>query len=371
MAVTSYGVNDSLTVKLWAKKLFVDALNATEIAPLIGEGSDSIVQKMTDMEKSAGDRVRVGLRMQLEGAGVSEAEALEGNEESLSTYHDDVVINELHHAVRVRNKGRSIDAQRVPFNLRDEARMGLKDWLAKRWSRTFFNVVCGNTATSGLTGSYGTAFHAAPLKFTGFNAATAPSAGRILRPNGQTTDQGVNGDSTAVMTLGQIDRAVEVARTAAPLIRPISVGGEDKYVMYLDESQVTQLRTNTSTGQWLDIQKAAMAGMQSSRSPIFSGALGEYNGVVLRRSVDIPNGVHSTSGAAQTNTRRAVLLGAQAAVIAFAQGHGETGKWTEELFDYERELGIGYSTIFGMKKTVFNSVDFGAIVITTYAVRAA
>lgn len=39
----------------------------------------------------------------------------------------------------------------------------------------------------------------------------------------------------------------------------------------------------------------------------------------------------------------------------------------EELFDYERELGVSAQTVWGLKKTVFNGIDFGAIVATTYA----
>jgi hypothetical protein len=42
--------------------------------------------------------------------------------------------------------------------------------------------------------------------------------------------------------------------------------------MFLHPYQVTDLRSNVSTGQWLDIQKAAMAGADSTKSPIYTGA---------------------------------------------------------------------------------------------------
>jgi hypothetical protein len=41
--------------------------------------------------------------------------------------------------------------------------------------------------------------------------------------------------------------------------------------------------------------------------------------------------------------------------------------WVEELFDYENQLGVSAGLIFGMKKTQFNSEDFGTIVVPTYA----
>ncbi len=102
-----------------------------------------------------------------------------------------------------------------------------------------------------------------------------------------------------------------------------------------------------------------------------SGALGMYNGVILRESEHVMPGVHSTTGAAVANTRRAVLLGAQGAVIGFGQDRSATNyKLVEELFDYQRELGVAAKTIFGIKKTVFNSKDHGCIVLASYAAAA-
>src|ERR1700676_2513989 len=129
MSVTTYGVNNSLSNKLWAKKLNVEALKETYFGKFMGEESDNMIQVKTEFERSAGDKVTIGLRVQLSGDGVTEGQTLQGNEENLTTYNDSIVINELAHAVRVKNKG-TIDAQRVPFNLRNEGKLGLKDWFA-------------------------------------------------------------------------------------------------------------------------------------------------------------------------------------------------------------------------------------------------
>lgn len=40
------------------------------------------------------------------------------------------------------------------------------------------------------------------------------------------------------------------------------------------------------------------------------------------------------------------------------------------MFDYDRELGVRSTFIAGMKKTVYNSVDYGTIVLASYAVPA-
>jgi N4-gp56 family major capsid protein len=264
-----------------------------------------------------------------------------------------VIINELAHAVRVKNKN-SIDAQRVPFNLRDEAKMGLKDWFANRFDTCMFNHLGGNTLVT-------------DMRYAGNNAIVAPT--RIYRGGGAGDDATINADNTKTMNLGIIDALVERAKTATPLIRPIRVGGEDKYLMFLHDYQVTDLRTNTSSGQWLDIQKAALAGGVGTKSPIYTGALGEYNRVILHESFRVPMGI-SNAGTQQTSTRRAVFCGAQAGAIAWGKefSEGNHYKWIEELFDYERELGVSTQTIWGLKKTIFNGLDFGAQVATTYAV---
>jgi N4-gp56 family major capsid protein len=352
MASTTYGVNDSLSNKLWAKKLAAEALKETYFGRFMGTGSDNMIHLKSETSTNAGDTVTFGLRMQLQGDGVTESQTLMGNEESLTTYSDKVIINELAHAVRVRNKN-TIDAQRVPFNLRDEAKLGLKDWFSNRFDTAMFNHLAGNTLVT-------------DMRYAGNNTVAPPT--RIVRGGGATDDATINSDNTKTFNLALIDTCVERAYTATPLIRPIKVQGENKFLMFLHDYQITDLRTSTSSGQWLDIQKAALAGGAGSKSPIYTGALGEYNGVILHRSNRIPMGI-SNAGAQQTSTRRAVFCGAQAGALAFGKefSEGVNYKWVEELFDYERELGVSSQTIWGVKKTVFNGLDFGTIVATTFA----
>lgn len=365
MGSTDFGVNDSLAVKLWSRTLSLQSIDATDIKPLIGNDENSIIQHKTELGKGPGDKVSYGLQIQLQGAGFTENELAEGNGESLAIYSDSIVINELGHVVGVKSEN-TIDAQRVPFNLRSQARMGLRDWWAKRWSVSFFNQVCGNTVQSNT-------------KFTGLQATVSPTStgNRILRQNSYTDDASLTSNDT--FTLDLVDKAKEQAisppldgnsNPTIPRIRPIMVGGEEVYVMYLHDYQVTSLRTNTGSGQWLDISKAAYMG-EREKSPIYSGSLGKYNGVVLRRAIDIPAAV-ANAGTAVTSTRRAVLLGAQAAVIGFGTKNSP-GKlrWNEELFDHKRRLEVSAWSIWGLKKTQFGTpagtTDFATVVVSTYA----
>lgn len=353
MATTSHGVNDALAVKTWAKMLAVAERDSLEIAPLMGEDENSIIHVKRETSKGQGDQVTFGLRTRLTGDGKTENETAEGQGEALSIYSDSVVINELGHVVGVKSEN-TIDAQRVPFDLRQQAKDGLSDWWTDRLSVSFFNQVCGYTPQTNT-------------KYTGLNAVRAHTSGRRIFAGSATGDEGLS--SADPFTLDLIDQAVEMATVGSNKIRPINIGGQKKYVAYLHPYQVTALRTNSSSGQWLDIQKAALAGGAATKSPIYTGALGEYNNVVLRQSQDVTQGVNSSSGVAVTTVRRAVLLGAQAAAVAYGQKQSGPNKyrWNEELFDHKRRLEVSAWAIYGMRKCQFNSADFGTVTISTYA----
>ena len=146
-----------------------------------------------------------------------------------------------------------------------------------------------------------------------------------------------------------------------PLIRPLKVGGKEYYVAFIHPFQTYSLRTSTGANDWPVIQRAAMQGGEVANNPIFTGAVGVYNNVILVETVRIPS--------ITANTRRAVLCGAQAAVMAVGQDNQpEKMSWVEELFDYENQLGVSAGMIFGTKKTIFNSRDFGTIAMASYAV---
>jgi N4-gp56 family major capsid protein len=350
MAQTSYGVNAAEAVKLWRKKLAREALKATWIGKFIGESDDSAIQIFDETGKSPGDRVTVILRMQLTGDGVLGDGTLEGNEESLATYTDNLLVNQLRHAVRSAGK---MSEQRIPFKHRDEAMMGLKDWWAGRLDVTFFNHVCGN-------------LNQTDTRYTGGNVTLGQTSGFGIWAGGGTNDEGLSSANT--FTIDLLDSAVAIAKTSTPVLRPIMVDGNAMYLAFLHPWQVKSMRTSTTTGQWLDIQKAATQGDGSKNNPIFTGALGVYNNVILHEAVRCTHGYNHTSLAAITTTRRAVLLGAQACAIGFGQDYSfDKFDWNEELFDYGNQLGVEAGAIFGLKKLQFNSADFSSIIISTYS----
>lgn len=352
MATTAYPLNHPLAVKTWSKRVFVEALKETYINRFIGTGTGSLIVRHNDVQKGPGDRIRVPLRMQLTGAGTADDDTLEGLEESLTTYSDDVFINQLRHAVR--SDGR-MSEQRIPFEIREHAKDGLRDWLSDRMDTAFFNAIAGNTTQT-------------DTKYTGSNATTAPSTtsgnSRIIYGPVSTTENSLSAESASSnFQLTLIDKAIATAKTASPFIRPLRVNGEDKYVCFLHPYQVYSLRTDATAGRvtWYDANKSRISGGEMSNG-IFTGALGEYNGVILHESTRIPLAPSTTT------VRRAVFCGAQAASLAFGQASSSgEASWREELFDYGNQLGVGCGIIWGLKKAVFNGIDFSTIVIATHA----
>ena len=359
MATTDFPLNSPLAVKLWSRKLFREALKETWFGKFMGEGSDNLVQVLTDTSKGAGDKVTFGLRTQLSGDGIQGDNTLEGFEEALNFYSDSLVVNQLRHAVVSAGK---MSEQRVPYSMREEARLALTDWLADRLDTSLMNQLAGVVDQT-------------DTRYTGNNATSAPtvvtgSRRLIVAGNATgaiTTEGSLSATTTHAVKLGDLDRAVATAKTAGVPIRPIKAGGESYYVCFLHPYQVYQLRADTNTGQWADIQKAAMMGGKIKDNPIFTGALGIYNNVVLHESTRCPY-IDDAIGATYTSYRRGVFCGAQAAAVAFGQGHSQNSMgWDEEMFDYGNKLGVSAGLIFGVKKTVFNSTDFGTIVLSGYA----
>lgn len=414
----TYGVNDALAVKIWAKKLFVEALKQTLLDKFIGTGNDAAIQVKDDLSKSSGDKLTYGLRMQLGGDGVIGDSTLEGNEEALTTYTDSIYIDQLRHAVKVVG---NMSQQRVNFDIRAEAQSGLVDWWADRLDTNYINQLAGNAyagsrndlsvsnfAITGMnsisapytaeSGNIGADQKVPGVETRGILATAVGTAGgkNITAGNDWSkweaalVAENANTDAAAnegYFRLSMLDAAVVKARTMETAIRPIKINGMEVYVAILHPYQVLDLRRNTNNGQWMDIQKSAMMGGQITNNPIFTGAVGMYNGVIIHEDARIPragSGSKTSLGAEApaTNTNgtivagenkdicRGIFLGAQAGCVAFGRSYGLTGsnvkyKWTEVLNDYENQLGVSAALVYGCKKTVFNSKDFGTLALSS------
>ena len=364
MASFQFNTGDALANKQWSKVLLEEALKDTTVFRFIG-GSDAIVQQFDELEKSPGDLIHVGLRMQIVADPKVGDATLRGYEAPLTFYEDNFAINLIRQAVSLTNKDMS--QQRVPYELKKEAQKALSDYFRGLFDQTFFNHICGYTPQT-------------LLGWTGNNATVGPDASHHIwqNPGTNAADETITtagASNVNLMNLTLIDTAVLNAKTATPMIRPVRVGGKDMYVVFVHPQQASDIRTNTNTGQWLDIQKAAMQGGDVTNNPIWTNALGVYHNCIIVEDVRVTNGVNSgTATTAITTVRRAVLCGAQAVALGWGRKKGSRGDkssvplyWVEQLDDYENVYGVAANLIYGMSKLVFNSADFADIVMSTYS----
>lgn len=364
MANTNFPLNHPLANKLWSRKLFYEALKQTYAYKFMGTSDNSLCQILEDTQKGPGDKITWGLRLQMQGRGQTGDNGLEGNEEALRFYNDAVLIDQQRHATRSSGK---MSEQRVPYETREEARTALQDWWADRIDTAFFHQLTGNLAQTDTA-------------YTGNNLTLAADGSHFIVAGGpgSTSENSLSGGAaslTQCFRLRDIDRCVNLARTGAIPIRPIIVDGAERYVVFIHENSLYQLRndaTNNFGPGWEQIQIAALQGGQVSNNPLFTGAAGMYNNTVIHVSARIPTLI-SASAIAATDGRRNVFCGAQSLAMAFGQGYGPSKmSWVEKRFDYDNQLGVAAGMIWGMKKAQFTldtgtATDFGTIVVPSYA----
>lgn len=367
MAKTIVGLNDAKAVKKFSAFLAVDTARKSYWSKkFMGEGveSEMPVQILRQLENDAGEQITYDLVMQLKMQPVEGDETLEGKEEDLKFYTDSLYIDQLRGGV---NTGGAMTRKRTLINLRNVARQRQSDWWARVFDELLFMYGSG---ARGVNSEF-----IFPTSYTGFanNSFVAPDSAHIIYGDGTSK---ATLTASGKLTLAVIDKTVTKATmlgggsAGIPAIEPIMVDGEQHYVLLMNPFQEYDLRTNTSTGQWLDVQKAA-AGAEGNKSIIFKGGIGMYNKVVLHTHKAVIR--YSDYGAgSNVAAARALFLGRQAMVMAFGNsGNGLRFDWHEESRDNGNQAVITTSTICGVKKTAFTidgtSRDFGVISVDTAA----
>jgi N4-gp56 family major capsid protein len=366
MAQTIVGVNDAKAVRKFGGFLAVDVGRASYFNKKfmgVGIEAQTPIQTLLNLENDAGDTITYDLVMQLKMQPVEGDAILRGKEEDLKFYTDSVSIDQARGGV---NTGGKMSRKRTLHDLRKIARARQTDWWARVFDELFFMYLSGRRGNN-ADFIYGT-------DYTGMagNAFVAPDSLHLMYGGAATSKASlVAGD---VMSLAAIDREVARASTmgggssGVPAIEPCKIDGEEHYVQVLHPWQEYSLRTTTSAGSWVDIQKAAAAA-EGRSNPMFKGGLGMYNNVILHKhkAVITANDYGAGSNVASA---RSLFLGRQAAVVAFGSaGTGLRFDWHEEQEDRGNQVVITTGSIFGIKKTAFTidgtSRDFGVIALDT------
>jgi N4-gp56 family major capsid protein len=363
MADTAIRSDNALTVQKWSAALFKEAMKNVFFGRFVGKSEDSIIQTKTDLTKEEGDKITFGLRMMLDGQGRSDDQDLEGYEEALTFHNFSATVHLRANAVKAKGK---MSLRRTRFEIMEEARSALSEWLT--------NTIDNDTvlALSGMANP------AVKDDDDGVVAAMAPVAARrwvggqttagVLSAN-LATDASLSTAANYLFGTCVISTIKRKAQLVRPKIRPVRVDGKDMYVMLIHPYQAKALKNEAA---WLSAQRDA--NLRGADNPIFSGALGVWDGVVVHEYDRILTRLGDGVGTDPTTFfesgdplpsgiygARSLFLGAQAGVHAYAQYPG----WYTKNFQYGRVPGVATDLIYNVAKTKFNSLDFGMIAVDT------
>lgn len=356
---TTIPFGDAKAAKKWSGSLFLDVTKKSYFdKKFVKDDDNAVIQRLTDLESSPGDTIDFDLSVQLRSMPTSGDNRLEGKEEALRFFSDEVSIDQLRHGV---SAGGKMSQKRTLHNLRNVAKARLSDYWAKFIDEMNFIYLSGGR---GINEDFTT-----PTSWAGHaeNAIEAPDADHLI----------YGGDATSKATLAAEDKMtrvlIERAGVKARMMRatdpttanmmPVEINGEPHYVCLMNPFQEHDLRT-ADTGGWLEIQKAAAAS-EGRNNPIFKGGMGMIDDCVLHSHESAIRFNDYGGGAIEAG--RALFMGRQAGVVAYGSTGGLRFNWSEETKDHGNEKVVVGGIIIGIKKSRFNDKDFGILSIDTAA----
>lgn len=361
MSQTVVAFGDAKAQKKWSANLAVDTRKKSYFENrFIGTDDNAVIQRKTELETGAGDRISFDLCVQMRNRPTYGDQRLEGKEESLKFYTDEVIIDQVRHAA---SAGGKMSRKRTAHDMRMIAKNRLGDYFSRLVDELFFMYLSG---ARGINQDFIEA-----TDYTGFagNSFDAPDASHHLYGGSATSKASLtSGDKLTTTVIEKAINKAEMMQALDPKVAnmvPVTNGADNQYVLLMSPFQEYDLRTNSTTGQWLDIQKAA-ATAEGRKNPIFLGGLGLLNNTVLHKHRNVIRFSDYGSGS-NVAAARALLLGRQAAVVAYGTANGMRYSWEENTKDYGNEPTVASGFIGGIKKTRFNGKDFGVLSIDTAA----
>lgn len=309
----------NLVPKVWAKKVWHEGVKDSYFDKFTATDGSNVVHKNKDLENVKGDSVVFGLMMNLTGSGVEgNHQKLAGAEDTLNIY--DFTVNTK--LVRNAVSRYEADDQRTQYDMLKEIKIALKQWLSDWLDDRLISRLSYN-----------------------------PSNGEVLYASAAGTQSSITANDKLTTTI--ISRAKRKAMMHAPKVQPIKVDGMDKYIMLVHPWAARDLKDDP---KWLAAQQNA--NIRGSKNPIFTGALGEYDGVILYEYERVQTG---NIGASSANVCQNLLLGKQAACFAVSR----PAKHIEQTDDYGNIAGNGIAFYGAVEKTNFNGKDYGVINVMT------
>jgi len=324
MADWTFATGDALTRKEWADKWWIEAKTESFFYGngFVGPDENNFIVELKDLENAQGDNITYGQVREVSGAGVAADGDMEGNENDVTVYDDDVTLTQIRNAIRTAGK-QTEQLASESNGLRKWAKVLLKRWMASTIDQAFFTDLAGS-ATKVLYGGDAT----------------------------QTSDVAA-GD---YMTLQLISKAVAYAAKATPEIVGKTIKGKETFVCVMAPDQAFDLTERDAA--WAQAQREAQK--RGDSNPIFHRAMGIHKDTALHSHKKVA--LATTWGGGSINGASAIFMGINSGVIAYAKRR----IWDEKTFDYRNKVGFCIGSIYGTSKSVFNSADNAVVLLRTF-----
>ena len=321
MAKTAIATGSAGKKERYEEKLFRDTAKESYFSRFMG-GDGNIVHEKTNLEKGKGDDLNFGIVMRNTNRAIVDG-TLEGNEQKLSDYYDNVLIHK--YRLGVRSEG-ELDEKRAFWDLTDTMRNNLRVQGGEEMDQLCMDALV-NSPTK--------------IFYGGDATSVTPGSGDIAATDKLTPDL-----ISKVKTWGK-----NGGNRAQTPLRPVRIDGKDYFVMVVHDDNLYDLNKDSTFHE-----ARRTAEIRGKENPIFTGAYAIWDGVVIHSHENVPLYTNWGSGSNVAGSK-CTLMGAQALMWAW----GRRPKLVEATFDYGDEIGIEWSIMAGVKKPKFNSLDYGSI----------
>lgn len=350
----------------WSTKYLAEYIRESGFMPYMGRAQNSIFRILTGSETGGASIVNIPLLGRLKGRGVLDAEVLEGNEEDLENFNDQVRTRWIRNGVVVPKS----TSYRTELDLLGAARPMLKDWASENIRDSIISelnsiVIPGTADSNGLAGTDST---------TAYSSSTAGQRNTYLTNNADRILFGAsksNGSSNVWATaLGNVDStndkmstaiisfAKRLARASDPHIRPYRTeDGREYFILFVNSYVFRDLQADTAMQQ--ANRDARARGLDN---PIFQDGDLIWNGVIIREIPELNTAIISGAGAAGIDVARSFLCGQGAIAVAWEQ---QPTPRSDPDRDYGFRPGVATEELRGQKKVSRGGVNYGVVEIVT------
>lgn len=319
-----------------------------------GSGKPIIVDDKVFKGRDSGDVGRFHFIPLFRGKGIrGQNKSVIGNENTLDEFYMDLRIDQITQAFAKKGK---MTTKRMIWDFREEAKNQLAEWFRTQTELDIVDTLSGFN-TDGATYVDGAAAETldavngdhrclrvdyANSKFDTVEVSSANSDAASLLG-------ALTGDD--IMNTAILDVLQDFAKTADAkyAMRPVRCkNGEEYYILVLHPKAAIDLRRDE---RWEKRALASMTGRGSLEGdPIATGSIGVWEHIIVKEAQFIKT---HTNAAGSLTIARNLLLGAEAAVMAY----GQTLDYTEELLDHRRVISDAADEIRGIRKCTFDGVD--------------